>query len=582
MKKTPIYLIIGLLCFALVPLHVAESVEIPSISDKISELELPNGLKIVVVERHNAPVFFAMMTFRVGSTIEDSDLSGLSHFMEHMLFKGSKTFGTTNYKKEVPIMNELDRLALRMRDLQVASGWRFQMFEDFSTETRANLPLELRERHAEDDAYRWRQSIEILSAEDLEFPDKWSDYPWIFEEDGRNFWKDYLEVLDIRSKMAELIKKQREYIVQSSLDEVYKMNGAVRFNAYTSFDETAYLVGLPSNALELWMQLESDRFINPVFREFYPEREVIQEELRMREATPTGKMYQNLLSSAFRAHPYGRPIIGWLSDIQITLRDDMAEHYRRYYAPNNCQIILSGSVNPDEVFKLARKYFGKWKPAEVAHEVKVIEPPQEGERRTYVEFDAEPQFMAGYRVPTVTHPDWYALSMMTQVLSSGRTSRFYRNIFEKGLTSSAPGAWIGPSQRYPGLFIVSAVPRSPHSVDEIENIIYEEIEKLANEPVNEWELERIRNMYMRLNFDRLRNNQWIAFTLNSAYVTYGDWRPYEMHMERMLSVTPEDIQRVAKIYFDPKNRTVVNLIRPSDANSKGNNNGIIETGIMEQ
>ncbi|MFH0766015.1 MAG: pitrilysin family protein [Calditrichota bacterium] len=546
---------------------------VPSLREHVRETTLANGLKVVVVERHQAPLFFALITFRVGSTIETLDHTGLSHFMEHMLFKGSKTLGTTDYKKEVPILKELEETAAKMRDLQILIGnWRFDMFEEVLQQTRKSLPPEVLEKVGASESEALQTALETLQNQAEVLPAEWQKTPWITYDNNINYWSIYLELLDLRLQILNLMQEQKQFIQQTALDQIYDIHGAQGLNAGTGYDGTTYMVGLPSNCLELWMFLESDRFQNPVFREFYSEREVIQEEARMYENEPDDVLQKIFMENAFVAHPYGRPIIGWTSDIQRTTRTDMENHFRRFYAPNNCQLTIVGDVNAEETFKMVKRYFSPWKSAEVAQEVLVQEPPQIGEKRIRVEFDAEPQMMMGFHVPAAPHPDYYALRMAEEVLSSGRTSRFYRNIFEKGLTAGSPGAWLGPSDRYPGVFILSGGPRENHTVEELETALLTELDNLKSELVNERELERIRNRYLRSQFDRLRYNRWLAFSISSAFKSRGDWKVLEDDFNRLMAVTPEDIQRVANKYFTSQNRTVASLVKPTEANPPVNAN----------
>ncbi len=537
-----------------------DAVDIPPLEDRVRETQLDNGLKVVVVEREIAPVFFALMNFSVGSTIENFGSTGLSHFMEHMLFKGSKKIGTKDYAAEQPIMEELESVAAEMKEIRISlKNWRFDIFEDYMNEVKSNV-----QAGAEaGSAAKWQAVLEALPADSTHLPDEWKDTPWIYYDGARNFWADYRKIIERRLRMSELLEQQREYIIQTHIDAIYDQHGAKMVNAYTSYDETGYMVGLPSNCLELWMHLESDRFMNPVFREYYAEREVVQEELLMHENNPRSFLFKNLMTTAFNAHPYGRPIIGWRRDIQLTLRSEMDDHFHRFYGPNNCQITIVGNVNADEAFAMVEDYFGEWEPVEIAHEVTTVEPAQKGEKRIAVEFDAQPMFLIGYHVPAAPHPDYYALSMMQRVLSGGRTSRLYRSIFEKQmLTAGPPYAFVGPGDRYPGLFIFGGAPNAMHTVEEVENAIYQEVETLQTELVSDKEIERIRNQYKTYQLARLKSNQWLAFSLASGFVNRGDWRSIIEDYERLVQVNAEDIKRVANEYFNVRNRTVAYLVKP--------------------
>lgn len=564
MHRYLITMALSLLLFSNSSLAI-ESTSSTALSERVKEKVLENGLRIVVAERHFAPVFFTLVSFRVGSANEMPDRSGLSHFLEHMLGKGTETIGTKNYKKEKPIMEELEVIATKIRTLeQILENWRLEAFDEHSISVKTNLPEEERQAIATDEAAAWRAIAAALPSQTAGLPEDWQNIPWMLSDRDYDYWTLYHQLLEYRARLADLIVEQRQYIVQSELDGIYDVMGAKRHNAFTSNDQTGFTVGLPSNCLELWMYLSSDRFQNPVFREFYSEREVIIEESHMYANEPWSVLMQALNQAAFRAHPYSRPIIGWISDIKTTLRSDMEDHFERYYAPNNCQITIAGDVDADEVFELAEKYFGSWEPKEVVDEVTVKEPEQKGEIRVQAEFDAEPQLMIGYHAPVSPHPDSYPLQMASMILSQGRTSRFYRSIFvEQKLTSRAPWA-SSASARYDDLFVIGATPKAPHTVEEVEDAIYREMDKLKMEKPSERELERVRKAFQVYQLARLRSNQWLAYSLAGAYVTQGDWRTIDENISRLVAVTPEDVQRVVGKYLIKSNRTVATLVKPEE------------------
>lgn len=536
------------------------------LTEKVKERILPNGLRVVVVERHNAPLFFSLIAFRVGSNQELPNRTGLAHFLEHMLFKGTKTIGTKDYGKEKKILKEMDLVAEQIRQRQVEmKEWRYEKFEEYTTQLKSQLSDEVREKGGQDEAYMWQQVLMVLPSDSSQLPEEWRKTPWIISDARRNYWDLYRQILVLRVKMAELEKAHRKLIDEGEpLDAIYDRHGAAMHNAFTTNDQTTYMVGLPSNCLELFMALEADRFQNPVFRQFYREREVVMEELRMRESEPDDKLYKILLTTAFDAHPYGRPVIGWLSDIRTTLREDLEDYFLQYYAPNNCQITLVGDVSAEEVFRLAEKYFGSWKPAKIAEEIVTSETFFGGEKRVEVELEAEPRVYIAYRVPVAPHPDGYPLDLLSHILSSGRTSRFYQNLFQgKQLTSQPISVWDAPGGRYPNILVIYALPKPPKTLQEVEEGIYEELEQLKRELVSEWELEKAKNRFRMSELTRLRSNQALAFTLSSYFVNRGDWRAYEEDLQRILAVTPADIQRVAQTYFTKANRVVVTCTRPA-------------------
>lgn len=543
----------------------------PKLEDRVRELKLDNGLTVVVAERHQAPVFFTLMSFRVGSCQELPNRSGLAHFLEHMLFKGSQTIGTNDYAAEAPIMEQLEKEAGELRDNQIKlQAWRYDKFEAFALETRSALPPEVIEAAGTDESKIWRATLEHLPKDTVGMPADWLTSPWILKDGGTDYWALYRDLVSHRARLAELLQEQREFTTKGeALSDVYEPHGAEGLNAFTAEDQTTYMVGLPSNCLELYFYVESDRFQHPVFREFYPEREVVQEELRNGDNEPDNILWKKFVGTAFTAHPYGRPVIGWMSDIKLTLRKDMENYFWEYYTPNNCQLTIVGDVKTDEVFALAKKYFSSWKPGAPSPEVTIQEPSQQGEKRVVVEHDSEPQFTIGWHIPASPDPDSYALSMVSQILSGGKTSRFYRSIYvDKQLTGGSPGAYEGPASRYPNLFMVDATPKAPHTCEEVEKAIYDEIDKLKTEPVSEWEMNRIRNQFRKYQLQRFASNRWLAFTLSGSYANSGDWRQSTVSMDRMMQVTPADIQRVANKYFTADNRVVATLVKKAADNTQ--------------
>ena len=484
-----------LLILCLVALHGVASAQ--DLADRVVEHTFPNGLKLLMIERHISPTIAPYIIFKAGSVDESNDSRGIAHMLEHMLFKGTKTIGTKDYEKEKPVLAEIDRIGDAL-DMERAKGSRA------------------------DDA-------KIAELE---------------------------EALKTQQELA------KEWILTGEYTEIYAQHGSTGFNAGTSVDYTIYTVELPANKLELWAILESDRLKNAVLREFYVEREAVKEERRMSVDTrPGGKLYEQFIAAAFTAHPYGIPIIGWASEIAMLNRRKAEEFFQIHYAPNNSVIVIVGSIDPDETIALIEKYFGDMQSQPLPPEVTIEEPPQEGERRIEVEFDAEPQLMIGYHKPTLPHFDDYVLDMIQSILSDGRTSRFYKNIVEEGIAVSVDAANGYPGPRYDNLFLIDASPRSPHTTADVEEAIYAELEKLKTEPVAEKEFKRILKQVDAGFIRNLSSNAGMAQQLAYFAGVTGDWRYILGWRENMYKITPEDVMKVAKTYFTKSNRTVGTLVK---------------------
>ncbi len=495
MKKITKWLVLLLL----VAWHGGVSAQ--NLADRVVEHTYPNGLKLLMIERHTSPTVAPYLLFKAGSVDETDDARGIAHMLEHMLFKGTKTIGTKDYEKEKVILAEIDRIGDAL-DLERSKGDR----------------------------------------------------------------ADAAKIEKLESALKAQQEAAKEWIVTGEYTEIYTQHGSTGFNAGTSVDYTIYTVELPSNRLELWAMLESDRIKNAVLREFYVEREAVKEERRMRVDTrPGGKLYEQFIAAAFTAHPYGMPIIGWPSDIAMLNRRKAEEFFRIHYAPNNSVMVIVGDINIDKTIKLIEKYFGDIPSQPLPDEVTVDEPRQEGERRIEVEFDAEPQLMIGYHKPTIPHFDDYVLDMISAILSDGRTSRFYKNIVEEGIAVSANAINGYPGARYNNLFVLNATPRSPHTTVDVEEVIYAQMERLKTEPVEAKEFKRILKQVDAGFIRGLSSNAGMAQQLAFYEGIAGDWRYILNWREMMYKITPEDVMKVAKTYFTKSNRTVGTLVKKQAA-----------------
>lgn len=379
---------------------------------------------------------------------------------------------------------------------------------------------------------------------------------WLDEKYSTNPDDEKLE--ELWDRFIELQDESKEYVVGNEFTQIIEQNGGTGLNAFTSADATAYFYSLPQNRAELWFNLESDRFINPVFREFYVEKDVIHEERRSRtDSSPVGRLVEEFLSVAFSAHPYGRPIIGWPSDIENTTIEDTRNFYDTYYSPSNLTIAIAGDVNPDRMRELAELYFGPMPAGDPAPEVRTQEIEQRGERRFIIEDDAQPFLLSGYRGVSQDHPDFAALQLVGSIISQGRTSRLYRRLVEDEQLALAVQAFNGfPGTKYPGLFMTLAVPNQGVSLEEIESAIDEEIELVKDGDTTQEELDRALTNARANQVRGLNNNSGLALNFAQTHAQQGDWRKVFTSLDELEQVTLDDLQRVAQTYFVQKNRTV--------------------------
>ncbi len=360
---------------------------------------------------------------------------------------------------------------------------------------------------------------------------------------------------NLQEQFDQAGEEAQKYIVHDEYEEALTQQGAEGFNAYTSEDATQYIVSLPSNKLELWMMLEAGRFAHPVLREFYKEKDVVMEERRMMENSPTGRLYEEFQGIAFIAHPYGEGVIGHMSDLQTLTRGEAMAFFRKYYGPSNLTIAIVGDVDPKNVKRLARKYFASIPSGPKPDPVETVEPPQRGERRVTVEDTAQPMVLIGYHQPNVNHPDSTVLQVLADTIGYGRTSRLYKSLVkDKKIAVSASG---GPMlNKYPALFIFMAVPAKGHTNQECEQAIYAEIEKFKTDLVTPEELTKAKTRSRADLIRQLDSNSGLAAQLTFYEVVTGDWRNLFKQLDQIEKVTAEDVQRVAKTYFTTKNRTV--------------------------
>jgi len=367
----------------------------------------------------------------------------------------------------------------------------------------------------------------------------------------------------LKGRIRALETEASQFISSNEFDEILSENGARNLNAITTSESTSYFVELPSNRTELWFILEADRMQNPVFREFYTERDVVAEERRLRlENNPGGLLYQAHLAAAFEKHPYGAPVLGHREDVQRLSRPDVESYFRRFYGPNNAVVAIAGDVDPDQILRWAREYFEPIPRGEEPPKVRILEPRQTSERRGEVVYDAEPSLRIGWKVPPVEAEDGPALYMLTSLLTGGRVSRLYRRLVLEERLASGVSSSIEPGQLFPGLFSIQASPLRPHTTGELERAIYEELEVLRETPPNDSELQRVRNHLEASEVRRLRSNFGLAVQVAGSATLFGDWRTTFRFPEGLQAVSPQDIQRVVSTYFRKEYRTVATLVKP--------------------
>lgn len=370
------------------------------------------------------------------------------------------------------------------------------------------------------------------------------------------------EAAKLQEEFTKIEAQAASLVNQNEFGQIVQKAGGVGLNAQTSSDATIYFYSFPANKLELWMSLESDRFLDPVFREFYKEQQVILEERRMRtDNSPIGKMIEAFLDKAFQTHPYRRPVIGYDEDIRNLTRADVQEFFETYYVPSKLTIAVVGDVNPTEVKKLAETYFGRYKAKPAPSGVTLVEPPQKETKEVTLKLSSQPWYLEGYHRPSINDKDRVVYDIIGSLLSDGRTSRLYKSLVqEKQIALSATGASGFPGDKYPNLILLYALTAPGHTVDELATGLQSEIERLKTEPVTEEELERVKTQSRAGLLRSLDSNMGMARNLVEYQVKTGNWRNLFTELEAINAVTTADIQRVAQATFTPENRTIGRIL----------------------
>ncbi len=356
-------------------------------------------------------------------------------------------------------------------------------------------------------------------------------------------------------------EEAKTHVVANEFSEIIDRAGGVGLNASTGADRTDYYYSLPANKVELWAYLESERFLDPVLREFYTERDVVMEERRLRyDSQPIGRLIEQFVSTAFIAHPYHHLGIGYMSDLQSFTREDALEFYDTYYTPSNMILAIVGAVKAQEIIPVLERYFGRLPAGDPTPPLRTVEPEQIGERVVRIPDPAQPMYAEGYHRPAVDHPDNAAYDALADVLSTGRTSRLYRSLVRDKRIAAQAGAFNGfPGNKYPNLTIFFAIPTPGHSNEEVQAAIQEELRRVSEEPVTDEELQKTKTRVKADLIRSLSSNIGIARQLAHYQARFGDWRELFRSVERIEALTQEELQRVAQETFKPTNRTVTML-----------------------
>lgn len=475
------------------------------------EYTLDNGMKFLLMPRDEQPnVITAGWIAPVGSANERPGITGVSHLLEHLLFKGTDSIGTSDAQLDQDYRDQLTEIRQKMRAYTL------------------------------DVQYKRMYEGEIAN-------------PW----DPAN---DTPELREMRAQMTAIQDKQADITIKNEFDSIYTGNGGSGMNAGTSNDFTVFYINVPSNKLELWSWMESDRLLDPSYRELDAERFVVIEERRQRlEATATGKLDEQFDSMFWVASPYNWPVIGWMSDLMAYTEDEISEYFETYYQPANLTGVIVGDFEVEEAKQLVDSYFGRIpNKRPKADPLVTYSVPLLGELRFSGECDCQDQVEVRYRSVPFGHPDEAVFDVMADLLN-GRTGRLYKSLVEdKGIAAQARAG--NRSMRYAGSFSFNALPKGDTDLGELEAAWYEELDRLKTEPVEERELQKVKNQQAADTFRGLEDNSSLFFQL-AITEAYGGYEYLNEQPKRIAAVTAEDIMRVANEYFGADERAVSNYTR---------------------
>jgi predicted Zn-dependent peptidase len=522
---------------------------------------LPNGMKFLLVPRHDQPnTVAAGWLAKVGSVNERPGITGISHFFEHMMFKGTDAIGTRDSARDADYRARQKAIRDKINQLTwsaqydsyfkgtIADAWDAKNDTPELARLRAELKSLMDEQQGKAGDAEIKQLEVELAKTDAATP------------------TGTQRKADLEKQIANLKAQQTALstIVKDEFDKIYTAAGGTGMNAFTSYDLTFYFINVPSNKFELWAWMESDRLNNSVFREFYSERDVVHEERRLRtESTPTGVFQEQFDSMFWMASPYSWPVIGWTSDLNSYDMDEAMKYWNTYYRPNNLVGIIVGDFDPAAAKKTISTYFSRLEPGKVAPPpVVTLEPKQGAEMRMMAEAETQPQVEIRYHTVGFQHKDSYPLDVMSSILN-GRTGRLYKDMVEGTKVASSAGA-RQDSRKYAGAFSFEAETKGESNPVQLEEGWYAELKKLQTETVPAEELQKVKNQAMADSYRRLQSNFFLLIQLAQAEAL-GDWSEINKESAKIQAVTAEDIKRVANQYFDKTNRSVATYTRKAGA-----------------
>ena len=496
MQRPPVIRMIrlALLLCLLCPL----SLQAQGLAGRVVEHRLSNGMQVLMLPRHHAPILSLSITYKVGSVNEHSGITGIAHLYEHMAFKGTETLGTSDYEKERPLLLEIE-----------------QVHEELLRETALGGAADRGKIE------KLNQKIEALAAEAGRFV--------------------------VVNELGNLYERNGAVGFNASTGR-----DVTSYTVSLPANRLPLWIAIESDRM-------AHPVMREFYKE---RQVVLEERLRSVETHPGGKLAEAFYSAAFVAHPYGDPTLGWPSDVGSLSATATAIFFRQYYAPSNAILAIVGDFEPDQVIPLLEAGFGVIPAGHFPSGVVTVEPPQRGERRIEIEDTANPQILIGYHRPGISHPDDAVFDVIDTLLSDGRSSRLHKRLVEEKKIAVSIHTGVGsPGAKYPNLFTVFATPKAPHTTAEIEAAVDLELNRLKSEPISQSELDTVITRIDAARIRSLRSNSGLAGQLGYFEAVAGSWRYLLENRDAIARVTPEDVMRVAQFYFSKTNRTVATLVQ---------------------
>lgn len=474
-----------------------------SAEKNIRKRTLPNGIRVILMRQASSPTIACYLKIGVGSANESFDQAGTAHFLEHLLFKGTATMGTTNFEEENKLLQQIEAAGERLDSLERA------LLNPLVTKTERDR---LKKRMAEQEKV-----------------------------------------------LTTLQAQAQKFVISEEDSQAYSLAGQVGYNAYTTTDVTNYQIKLPAHRLAMWAELESNRFLKPVLREFYPERKVIQEERRMRyDSRPTSLLYELFLKTAFGMSPYGKPVIGFEKSMHRLRLRETRQFFERNYIPSRMVITIVGELEFDQAFTTIEKYFGRLKARPTPEFPPTVYEPQRGRRIAWLEAKNSPAMITGWSRPPATHDDDKALEVLSRILGDGQTSRLVnRLVIQDKLAGDVKVGSSTPGEKLDTQFTIFADVFDAANYPAIEKAIAEELERLRTSGPTSEELEKIKNRYIAEIVQTLSQNAGMADTLSYYELLLNDYQKLFSSLEEINEVDAPKIKAVVEKYFtDTRNTTV--------------------------